>query len=628
MARFASLTHFAALAITLSITLVSWYVAGSFVNGLATQKFDDEVAQVVLSTHKRMEEYEQVLIGGKGLFAASEQVSREEWIAFVRAQSIQQRFPGIQGVGYIQHVLPEEVPALVAQVRAEGFADFDVLPKGERPEYYPVIYIEPLDERNSRAFGYDTFSEPVRRAAVELSRDTGKTTITGKITLVQETGQDVQAGFLMLIPVYENGAPAQTVQERRDGIEGFVYAPFRMNDLMQRIIGATSQDVTFAIYAGEPSEEELMFDLTRVASIPEGSIDRSFAKTVLMEIGGRTWTIEFLALDSIRSQADTLVPYIILGVGIVLSGILFYVLRSTARFHDEAGELMRAAEHVGEGNLDVQVGQRLLDSPTGMGNLARVFDRMRSGVKASTEDLKKANEELVRVDKMKEEFSSMVSHELRSPLTPIKFGADALLDGGSGSLTDDQKRYAGMIMRNATKLENLINDLMDSYKLDMNKLTLNMKENDIAQMVAQCLADAEPYTREKQVRIESDVRASGIVVCDRKRIDQVVANLVKNSVDFVPEKTGRIVVRVEEGGPDVVFSVEDNGIGIPADKADRLFEKFYQVDTSAKRKFGGSGLGLPISKGIVEAHGGRIWVDKEFRGGAAIRFALPRKPSA
>jgi signal transduction histidine kinase len=130
------------------------------------------------------------------------------------------------------------------------------------------------------------------------------------------------------------------------------------------------------------------------------------------------------------------------------------------------------------------------------------------------------------------------------------------------------------------------------------------------------------------VRIESDVRTSGIVVCDRKRIDQVVANLVKNSVDFVPEKTGRIVVRVEEGGPDVVFSVEDNGIGIPADKADRLFEKFYQVDTSAKRKFGGSGLGLPISKGIVEAHGGRIWVDKEFRGGAAIRFALPRKPSA
>jgi signal transduction histidine kinase len=139
------------------------------------------------------------------------------------------------------------------------------------------------------------------------------------------------------------------------------------------------------------------------------------------------------------------------------------------------------------------------------------------------------------------------------------------------------------------------------------------------------MADAEPYTRDKQVRIESDVSASGSIVCDRKRIDQVVANLVKNSVDFVPEKSGRIVLRVQECDS-VIFSVEDNGVGIPPDKTDRLFEKFYQVDSTAKRKFGGSGLGLPVSKGIVEAHGGRIWVDKEFRGGAAIRFALPRKP--
>jgi signal transduction histidine kinase len=369
-----------------------------------------------------------------------------------------------------------------------------------------------------------------------------------------------------------------------------------------------------------------MFDHARVSDISESEIDRSFAKTVLMDIGGRTWTLEFFALHFIRSQTDALVPYIILAVGLALSGILFFVLRSTDRFRREAGELVRAAEHVGRGDLGVQIDPKVLSSPSGVGNLARVFDRMRSSVKASTEELKKANEDLVRVDKMKEEFSSMVSHELKSPLTPIKFGADALMDSGNGSLNEDQKRYAGMIMRNTVKLENLINDLMDSYKLDMDKLTFAMTENDIAQMVSQCVADAEPYVRDKKVRIESDVSASGSIVCDRKRIDQVVANLVKNSVDFVPEKGGRIVLRAEEQDSAVVFSVEDNGVGIPPDKIDRLFEKFYQVDTSAKRKFGGSGLGLPISKGIVEAHGGRIWVDKEFRGGAAIRFALPRKP--
>lgn len=144
-------------------------------------------------------------------------------------------------------------------------------------------------------------------------------------------------------------------------------------------------------------------------------------------------------------------------------------------------------------------------------------------------------------------------------------------------------------------------------------------------MMEQCMIDVEPYIRDKQVKLETDIAAQGTIMCDKKRIDQVIANLVKNSVDFVPEKDGRIVLRVQEDSSDVVFSVEDNGIGIPAEKADRLFEKFYQVDTTAKRKFGGSGLGLPISKGIVEAHGGRIWVDREFKGGAAIRFALPRK---
>ncbi len=310
MAGFTFLTPVAALAVTLSITLVSWSLASSFVNGLALQKFDDEVAAVVLSTNKRMEEYEQVLLGAKALFSASQEVSREEWITFVRAQSVQQRFPGIQGVGYYQQTSPEELPALVEQVRSEGFPDFSIRPEGERSEYYPIIYIEPLDERNLHAFGYDVFSEPVRRSAIELSRDAGDTTITGKITLVQETAEDVQAGFLMMVPVYENGMPAGTVDERRENIRGFVYSPFRMNDLMQGIIGTTSRDVTFAIYDGEPSEGSLMFDLASVNSIPAGDIDRSFAKTVFMDIGGRTWTLEFFALDSLRSQVDTSVPYI------------------------------------------------------------------------------------------------------------------------------------------------------------------------------------------------------------------------------------------------------------------------------------------------------------------------------
>jgi signal transduction histidine kinase len=623
------LIPFAALAVAVALTIFAWYTVTVFVNGIEQARFEDEVLATVFSINNRMQEYEQVLFGGKGLFASSQQVERAEWKAFVDNQMIQNRFPGVQGVGFVERVTAGELASHVASVRNEGFADYVVRPDVQKEVYYPVVFIEPFDAKNRQALGFDISSEQVRNAAISRALESGQTTITGKITLVTETQSDMQSGFLMLVPVYENGMPAGTPDERRENIRGFVYAPFRMDDLMKGITGLAARDITFSIHDGQnqTTNENLMFDLSSVAGTRGGDIDRSLEKTVIMDIGGRQWTLEFAALRSIHSGFDIFIPYIVLVVGFTLSGVLFYVMYSASRQREETAELVWAAEEIARGNLDIRLDDNLLASQDRIGNLARVFDEMRKSVKAGTDDLKKMNEDLVRIDKMKEEFSSMVSHELKSPLTPIKFGADSLLDPEStGNLTEEQRGYARMVMRNATKMENLINDLMDSYKLDIDKLTFVMTENDIGQMVSQCVADLAPYAKDKAIKLEADTKASGTITCDRKRIDQVIANLVKNSVDFVPESGGRITVRAEDtGNKEVVFSVEDNGVGIRADKVDKLFEKFYQIDTTAKRKFGGSGLGLPISKGIVEAHGGRIWVDREYKGGAAIRFSLPRK---
>ena len=130
------------------------------------------------------------------------------------------------------------------------------------------------------------------------------------------------------------------------------------------------------------------------------------------------------------------------------------------------------------------------------------------------------------------------------------------------------------------------------------------------------------------------IQPSGIasVLCDPRRIGQVITNLVKNSVDFVPDKDGKITIRTETtyvmqdntGNPNhVTFTIEDNCSGIPAEKIDNLFKNFYQIDTSAKRKHGGTGLRLVISEGIIEGHGGKIWVDANYSIGAAIKFTLP-----
>ena len=135
---------------------------------------------------------------------------------------VERYWPGIQGVGFARMLAPAELAAHEAEIRTEGFPDYAVRPVGERPQYSAIVYLEPFEGRNLRAFGYDMFSEEVRRAAMVRARDSGLPAVSGKVVLVQETGHDVQAGCLMYLPLYRKGMPVGTVEERRAALLGFV----------------------------------------------------------------------------------------------------------------------------------------------------------------------------------------------------------------------------------------------------------------------------------------------------------------------------------------------------------------------------------------------------------------------
>ena len=241
-------------------------------------------------------------------------------------------------------------------------------------------------------------------------------------------------------------------------------------------------------------------------------------------------------------------------------------------------------------------------------------------------ELRKYNEELLTVERAKDEFMSMINHELKTPLVPIKGYTDMLLMPKiMGDLNEKQKKAIRSISYNVGKLELLISDILDVYKLDMGKFTLSKKDVDVNQLITSNMLEFKPLADQKNTRIEADVQYNGVVYCDQRRIDQVITNMIKNAIDFVPADTGMIMLRVSKKEKQIIFSVEDNGIGIPPNKIDSLFKKFYQIDTSMTRKHGGTGLGLAISKGIVEAHGGEMWVDKVYVGGAKFIFTLPIK---
>ena len=181
----------------------------------------------------RLHAHAELLRSGSALFSASDSITRNDWRRFYQTSQLGDNLPGIQGFGFAYVVKPTDLKEHYKRIKKEGFPEYKIKPEGIRSDYTSIIYLEPFVGRNLRAFGFDMFSEPTRRKAMEQSRDQDQAILSGKVTLVQETNKDVQAGTLMYVPVYKNGLPTDNIIERRTAIIGWVYSPYRMNDLMK-----------------------------------------------------------------------------------------------------------------------------------------------------------------------------------------------------------------------------------------------------------------------------------------------------------------------------------------------------------------------------------------------------------
>lgn len=248
-------------------------------------------------------------------------------------------------------------------------------------------------------------------------------------------------------------------------------------------------------------------------------------------------------------------------------------------------------------------------------------------IKRHVEELKKTNIELRRTDKLKEEFLSMTSHELKTPLTPIIGWCGALKTPRIlGDLTPGQRTAIDTIESNAVKLEKMVSDMLDAHKLELNEIKFNIGEFQVDNLFNKIKKDFEPLLRGKKIQFIIRAEPSIKLKSDESRILQVLSALLYNSIDFVPRQGGRIEITAEskENDNNIIFGVKDNGPGISKGKQKFLFKKFYQVDTSLTRKHGGTGLGLAISKGIVTGLGGNIWVETEEGKGSSFYFSLPK----
>ena len=264
---------------------------------LANQEFIEQSDRIQTVIAQRLDEHARILLAGAALFEATGNVTREQWRLFTQRQQIEQQLPGIQGMGFARLIPAAEMASHLAQIRNEGFPEYVVKPDGPREVYSSIIYLEPFSGRNLRAFGYDMLTEPVRRAAMEQARDNNKPTLTGKVVLVQETGQDVQNGTLMYVPVYQPGLPRETLAQRRAAIIGWVYSPYRMRDLMQGILAAhniTPQSQTyFELFDGVSlAPQDLIYGQPPTGPSPAWH-GRPQTRYVSFNFNDHDWTLRF-----------------------------------------------------------------------------------------------------------------------------------------------------------------------------------------------------------------------------------------------------------------------------------------------------------------------------------------------
>lgn len=317
---------FLILSIGIMLTLIIANNTKKNLEATKKQEFKLVCNEISSKITTRLHSHAQLLQSAASFFEASNMVTRNDWKMFIKTSGIAENLSGIEGVGYLPIIKKDQLQKHIQQVRKEGFPNYTVWPAGKREFYTPIIYLEPLTDRNFRVLGFDIYTEPTRRKALEQARDNDLTALTGKVLLVQKTDKNGEAGTIMYVPVYRRDMPLNTIKERRAAIVGWISCPYRMNDLMQGILGARglndSYKIHLQIYDNDSiNERSILYD-----SQPKDSIlqkDQSFQQITLpIVFNGNKWTLQFTKPEGQTINYQSRV-FIVLISGLIISLLLF-----------------------------------------------------------------------------------------------------------------------------------------------------------------------------------------------------------------------------------------------------------------------------------------------------------------
>jgi two-component system, NarL family, sensor histidine kinase UhpB len=317
----------------------------------AESDFFVSAERVTLDIKERIDDYEYILNGGVGLFATAEPVTREKWREYVKHLQVEKELAGFQSLGFAKALRQDEMLRFIENTRRMGPASYQVYPAGQREEYVPVLYIEPESSLALHILGYDMFSEPVHRDAIERARDSGATALTGRITLLRKADGAEQAGFIMYVPVYRGGQLPATREARRANLAGFVYAPIRANNFLDMAIRNSLGQMSLEVFDGlNPGVDGLLFSSDKHSGATEtgrATVSPMFNKRLTTNFSGRLWTFDFHAGPDFLAKKERWDFNLVLVAGGAISILLFVIVGLLARTRqialDVASEVKAAA---------------------------------------------------------------------------------------------------------------------------------------------------------------------------------------------------------------------------------------------------------------------------------------------
>ncbi len=236
----------------------------------------------------------------------------------------------------------------------------------------------------------------------------------------------------------------------------------------------------------------------------------------------------------------------------------------------------------------------------------------------------KSVEKITEVSKMKSEFVSIVSHQLKAPLAGIRWSADILLDGKSGTLDDGQEEHLKDIQENTTRMIKLVNDLLDVSRIESGRMNMNIQEVDLRKIAEDTVGELSSFAKANNVELKLDINGNiNKVRTDPIRIKLVIQNFIDNAIKYTGNKKGLIEICLKKEGENVFCSVNDNGVGISEKEQKKIFDKFFRGNGIAKKQTVGTGLGLYIAKAAVESSEGKVGFSSEEGKGSTFWFTLP-----